>query len=43
LCAVQEPPLEVKAGDDPAHRTACHFPLGDGEVLTAAVDEESAP
>jgi oligopeptide/dipeptide ABC transporter ATP-binding protein len=36
LCAEQEPPLEVKAGDVPAHLTACHFPVEAGESLATA-------
>ena len=36
LCAEQEPPLEVKAGDVPTHLTACHFPVEAGENLATA-------
>jgi oligopeptide/dipeptide ABC transporter ATP-binding protein len=36
LCAEQEPPLEVKAGDLPTHLTACHFPVEAGESLVTA-------
>jgi oligopeptide/dipeptide ABC transporter ATP-binding protein len=33
VCAEQVPPLEVRAGSGPDHRTACHFPLDPGEPL----------
>jgi oligopeptide/dipeptide ABC transporter ATP-binding protein len=33
LCAEVEPALEAKAGDPPAHVTACHFPVETGENL----------
>jgi oligopeptide/dipeptide ABC transporter ATP-binding protein len=36
LCAEEDPPLEVKAGDVPTHLTACHFPVEVGENLTTA-------
>jgi oligopeptide/dipeptide ABC transporter ATP-binding protein len=36
LCAQTEPQLEVKAGDDTAHLTACHFPVEAGENLATA-------
>jgi oligopeptide/dipeptide ABC transporter ATP-binding protein len=36
LCAEQDPPLEVKAGDGPTHLTACHFPVQAGENLATA-------
>jgi oligopeptide/dipeptide ABC transporter ATP-binding protein len=36
LCAEQDPPLEVKAGDAATHLTACHFPVQAGENLAAA-------
>jgi oligopeptide/dipeptide ABC transporter ATP-binding protein len=36
LCAQTEPQLEVKAGDDGAHLTACHFPVEAGENLATA-------
>jgi oligopeptide/dipeptide ABC transporter ATP-binding protein len=36
VCAEQEPPLEVKAGDVPTHLTACHFPVEAGESLATA-------
>ena len=32
-CATDEPALETKAGDPPAHRTACHYPVQQGEAL----------
>jgi len=38
-CVDVEPPLEVKFTDPPAHRAACHFPVGDGEVLAHATPE----
>jgi oligopeptide/dipeptide ABC transporter ATP-binding protein len=34
-CALEEPPLEPKAGDSPGHVTACHFPVEAGEPLAA--------
>jgi oligopeptide/dipeptide ABC transporter ATP-binding protein len=45
LCAEQDPPLEVKAGDAPTHVTACHFPVEAGEDLAAeaAATQEVAP
>ena len=33
LCTTAEPPLESKAGDPPAHQTACHYPVAEGEAL----------
>jgi oligopeptide/dipeptide ABC transporter ATP-binding protein len=36
LCGQQEPLLEAKPGDPAVHLTACHFPVADGETLTAA-------
>jgi oligopeptide/dipeptide ABC transporter ATP-binding protein len=36
LCGTEEPVLEVKPEDDPAHLTACHFPVAAGEDLAAA-------
>jgi oligopeptide transport system ATP-binding protein len=42
LCAIQEPPLESKAGDGDRHVTACHFPVRDGETLTGDRALESA-
>jgi len=37
LCSEQEPQLETKPGDPPAHLTACHFPVEAGENLADAV------
>ncbi len=36
VCAVDEPVLEPRLGDPPAHRAACHFPVADGERLVSA-------
>ena len=36
LCSQQEPELEVKAGDPPDHRTACHYPVAEGEIFARA-------
>jgi oligopeptide/dipeptide ABC transporter ATP-binding protein len=36
ICRTQEPALEVKFADSSEHRTACHFPLADGEELPTA-------
>jgi oligopeptide transport system ATP-binding protein len=36
LCSQQEPQLEVKAGDPPDHRTACHYPVAEGEIFARA-------
>ncbi|HEY0718002.1 MAG TPA: dipeptide ABC transporter ATP-binding protein [Streptosporangiaceae bacterium] len=36
LCSHEDPPLEVKAGDEVTHVAACHFPVADGENLAAA-------
>jgi oligopeptide/dipeptide ABC transporter ATP-binding protein len=36
LCGQQEPALETKAGDPPAHLTACHFPVQADENLARA-------
>ena len=38
-CVASEPPLEPVFDDDPAHRTACFFPLTIGEDLSTAVPE----
>jgi oligopeptide/dipeptide ABC transporter ATP-binding protein len=32
-CATDEPALETKAGDPPAHQAACHYPVAEGEAL----------
>jgi oligopeptide/dipeptide ABC transporter ATP-binding protein len=42
LCSEQEPQLEVKAGDQATHVTACHFPVEAGENLAAAGRSEVA-
>jgi oligopeptide/dipeptide ABC transporter ATP-binding protein len=36
LCGLEEPTLEVKAGDPATHLTACHFPVEAGENLALA-------
>ena len=36
VCAVDEPRLELRLGDAPGHRAACHFPVADGERLASA-------
>jgi oligopeptide/dipeptide ABC transporter ATP-binding protein len=33
-CATEEPLLVTRAGDPPQHRTACHFPVADGEHVS---------
>jgi oligopeptide/dipeptide ABC transporter ATP-binding protein len=33
ICAIEEPVLEQKPGDDTGHLTACHFPIEEGEML----------
>jgi oligopeptide/dipeptide ABC transporter ATP-binding protein len=35
-CAVREPMLEARGGDPPRHRTACHFPIAEGDELALA-------
>ena len=35
-CVAEEPQLVAHAGDPPAHATACHFPVSDGEDLSKA-------
>ena len=35
-CVAEDPALEPRLGDDPLHRTACHFPVADGESLIDA-------
>ena len=35
-CAVSEPLLEARGGDSPRHRTACHFPIAEGDELALA-------
>jgi oligopeptide/dipeptide ABC transporter ATP-binding protein len=40
LCAVEEPLLEHKPGDEPGHLTACHFPVTAGEALATASRED---
>jgi oligopeptide/dipeptide ABC transporter ATP-binding protein len=35
-CAVDDPALEPRLGDGPLHRTACHFPVAEGESLAEA-------
>jgi peptide/nickel transport system ATP-binding protein/oligopeptide transport system ATP-binding protein len=36
ICMRDEPPLAPALSDPPAHVTACHFPVADGEDLAAA-------
>jgi oligopeptide/dipeptide ABC transporter ATP-binding protein len=33
ICATQEPPLVPRLDDPESHRTACHFPVVEGEVV----------
>jgi len=33
ICSVEEPPLQVQAGDPAGHMAACHFPVAPGEQL----------
>jgi peptide/nickel transport system ATP-binding protein len=35
-CSKDEPVLEVKPGDPAVHRTACHYPVQEGEILARA-------
>jgi oligopeptide/dipeptide ABC transporter ATP-binding protein len=35
-CRVEAPTLQIHLGPDTGHLAACHFPLADGESLTAA-------
>ena len=35
-CAAGEPLLEARGGDSPWHRTACHFPIAEGDELALA-------
>jgi oligopeptide/dipeptide ABC transporter ATP-binding protein len=35
-CVEQVPVLEPRLGDGPDHRAACHFPVADGEDISAA-------
>jgi oligopeptide/dipeptide ABC transporter ATP-binding protein len=32
-CAVEDPVLGVRSGDEDTHTVACHFPLADGESM----------
>jgi oligopeptide/dipeptide ABC transporter ATP-binding protein len=41
-CALTEPPLEPRLGDDGTHLTACHFPVAVGEDLATAGAEGAA-
>jgi oligopeptide transport system ATP-binding protein len=41
-CALQEPALEARGGDPPAHRTACHFPVAEGDELALAASAASS-
>jgi oligopeptide/dipeptide ABC transporter ATP-binding protein len=40
-CATDEPALETKVGDPPAHRTACHYPVQPDESLARTGRRES--
>ncbi len=40
ICGQEIPPLEAKAGDPPAHLTACHFPVPVGEEMAGATRAE---
>jgi oligopeptide/dipeptide ABC transporter ATP-binding protein len=35
-CALEQPPLQPVLGDPPAHRTACYFPVAEGDDLALA-------
>ena len=35
-CTVEDPELVPRIGDDASHQVACHFPLADGELLSAS-------
>jgi peptide/nickel transport system ATP-binding protein len=39
VCSEQEPILETRSGDPPSHRTACHFPVEEGEKMRDAKSE----
>ena len=39
ICAEEEPALMPRQGDDAEHRTACHFPLADGEQLPSVPEQ----
>jgi oligopeptide transport system ATP-binding protein len=41
-CALQEPALEPRGGDPAAHRTACHFPVAEGDELALAASAASS-
>jgi oligopeptide/dipeptide ABC transporter ATP-binding protein len=41
LCTTTEPALETKAGDPPSHRTACHYPVQQGETLARSGRRET--
>ena len=36
ICVTDDPELVSRLGDDAVHQVACHFPLADGELLTAS-------
>jgi oligopeptide/dipeptide ABC transporter ATP-binding protein len=40
-CSIDVPPLESKLGDPPAHVTACHYPVEEGEILARAGRREA--
>ncbi len=39
VCSEQEPALEARQGDAATHRTACHFPVEQGERLAGGREE----
>jgi oligopeptide/dipeptide ABC transporter ATP-binding protein len=39
-CSLREPALEARDGDPARHRTACHFPIADGDELALAARAE---
>jgi oligopeptide transport system ATP-binding protein len=39
-CSVREPVLEARSGDSSRHRTACHFPIAEGDELALAARAE---
>ena len=39
-CATDEPRLQARLDDAPAHLTACHYPLADGEMLAPRTESE---
>jgi peptide/nickel transport system ATP-binding protein len=41
-CVQEDPVLEPRLGDEPAHQAACHFPVADGEDISQATPTISA-